>query len=251
MKIKYMNLNIWNGGILLYDAIEFLKKVKPDILALQEVHNETDMKLDRTFRTGYIIQKELGFSHMEFAPFYLLNRDGKKSDKGNAVFSSYTLHPNQSIFFDVPYKEVMHDLEDPPHTPRALQHVVVDVDGKKLNVFNVHGIWGTDGDDNPRRLQMSETIVNAVKDKNHVILSGDFNTNDYTQSIKNIGKVLHNVFEEPRKTSFNMRRKPVNSGFGSAVVDNIFVSSDIKVMSYQMPDVDVSDHLPLIAELEV
>lgn len=251
MKIKYVDVNVWNGGVLMDHIIEFLKKEKPDVLVVQEAHNEQDTRLDKTFRTAKVLQEALGFRFAAFSPFYLLNKDGIKSDKGNAVFSNFSIRPVSTIFFDVPYKEVLRDLEDPTHTPRALQHVIVDVNGKELNVFNVHGIWGTKGEDNPRRLKMSETIIENVKDKKHVILSGDFNVNDYTSSIKNIGKVLHNVFDGERKSSFNMRQKPKDSGFASAVVDNIFVSDDIKVLSHSQPDVDISDHYPLIAELEI
>src|SRR5438046_5653082 len=122
MKIKYIDVNVWNGGVLFDNIIDFLKKEKPDVLAVQEAHDEQDTHLDKTFRTVKVLREALGFSFATFSPFYLLNKEGVKSDKGNAVFSNFLIRPVSTVFFDVPYKEVLHDLEDPTHTPRALQY---------------------------------------------------------------------------------------------------------------------------------
>jgi len=61
---------------------------------------------------------------------------------------------------------------------------------------------------------------------------------------------LTNIFGNELKTSFNMRRKD-NPGYATACVDMLFVSSDIKVMDKVCPDVDISDHLPLVATLRI
>lgn len=47
-----------------------------------------------------------------------------------------------------------------------------------------------------------------------------------------------------------MRRKS-NPGYATSVVDMIFTSPDIRVVSKSCPDVDLSDHFPLIATLEI
>ena len=108
-----------------------------------------------------------------------------------------------------------------------------------------------DGDNfSDKRRKMSDVIVNAVKDKQQVILAGDTNAKPTNQAVTAIEAHLHSVFGHELTTSFNMRRKD-NLGYATAVVDLMFVSPDIHVFSHECPDVDISDHLPLIAELEL
>jgi endonuclease/exonuclease/phosphatase family metal-dependent hydrolase len=65
-----------------------------------------------------------------------------------------------------------------------------------------------------------------------------------------IEKKLKNVFKDELRSTFNMRHKQ-NPGYASAVVDMIFVSPDLKISKHYASDADVSDHIPLIIEIEV
>ncbi len=114
----------------------------------------------------------------------------------------------------------------------------------------MHGIWGLDGGDTPERLRMSELIVQEISGKTPAVLTGDFNLKPNTQTIQNIEKHMINVFKNEMKSSFNMRHK-TNPGYATAVVDMFFATSDINILSKSVPDDDVSDHLPLLCELEV
>ena len=62
-------------------------------------------------------------------------------------------------------------------------------------------------------------------------------------------KTQVNIFPK-RATSFNLRRK-TGGGFKSSVVDFVFTSQDIEVIQKYVPEVDVSDHMPLIAIFEL
>ena len=57
------------------------------------------------------------------------------------------------------------------------------------------------------------------------------------------------VFEHNLKTTFNRKQK-TDPAFASAVVDMVFVSPDMAVKRAVCEMVDVSDHLPLLVELE-
>jgi endonuclease/exonuclease/phosphatase family metal-dependent hydrolase len=70
------------------------------------------------------------------------------------------------------------------------------------------------------------------------------------QAIKNIEKHLDSIFQGELKTTFNMKHKD-NPGYATAAVDMMFVSSDMSVDYKSCPDVDVSDHLPLVAVLDI
>lgn len=264
MKIKFLCLNLWEGGFLMEDILEFIKKENPDILALQEVYNGHDVKWSPEFRSIDILQAKLDYKYHHFAPAFLEKRDIGLLEQGNAVFSRFPIKSSKVTFYDRPYaKNFVKVFEAFPDVPRNLQHVVLDLGGRELNIFNTQGIWGgRDGGDNERRFNMSDIIVSQIKDKTNVILAGDFNLQNTTQAIGNIEKYLINIFKGKVNTTFNMKRK-INpnvkrqtkyfnpAGYSEAIVDMIFTSPNIKVFDYSCPQVDISDHFPLLVNLEI
>jgi endonuclease/exonuclease/phosphatase family metal-dependent hydrolase len=253
MKLKFITLNLWFGGILFDPILEFLKKENPDILVCQEVYAGTYADLDRQLRSFEILKKELNFPYANFAPAFLENKKEGAIDNGNAIFSRFLILDTKIIFYDVPYdKNYIKPVDRTKiiFTPRNLQEAVIELGKIKLNIFNTQGIWGFDGKDNERRLKMADTIINEAKDKENVILAGDFNVNKGTKTIANIEQYLKNVFDDELITTFNMGRKD-NPGYATAVVDMTFVSKNIKVLEHYCPKIDISDHLPLISVLEI
>ncbi len=251
MQIKFITLNIWHGGKLFNEALQFLKSEKPDILFLQEVYDGKNQTLEKRLRTIEIFNQELQYPHYNFAPKILDVKDVGKIPQGNALFSKFPVTPQTTIFFHSLYGKFSEDEEtDWTQWPSLAQHVQIHAGDNTIDAFNVHGPWELSGGDNKQRLKMSRMIVENVKGKNHVILAGDFNVRPDTKTIRNIEKHLTNVFKGELKTTFNMRQK-TNPGFATAVVDYLFVSPDIKVEKKFCPQVNISDHFPLIAILNL
>ena len=108
-----------------------------------------------------------------------------------------------------------------------------------------------DGDrDSPKRQQMVEAILRNTAGLAHVIVAGDTNAKATNPAIARLSPPLVSVFGTSLTSTFNMRRKD-NPGYGSAAVDMIFISPDLELVSRDCPSVDVSDHLPLIAEIKM
>lgn len=250
MKFRIISLNLWLGGNLFGAILDFLKK-KPDILASQEVYNGKNPILNRKYRSFDVLKTELGYNYASFAPTFLENLKLGKIERGNAIFSKFPIISTNITFYDVPYNDnYVAPIKDFSYIPRNLQHVTVRINNKQLNLFNTQGIWGVDGSDTKRRLQMGQTIINRVRNKENVILLGDFNLDPNTKIVANIEKYLKNVFKNELTTTFNMKRKD-KPGYAKAVVDMIFVSKNIKVIEHYCPQVDISDHLPLVCVLEI
>lgn len=255
MKIKFISLNIFEGGLLFDNIHSFLDREQPDIIAFQEVNNGTDPNLQPNLRSIQELEKMLpGYNHF-FAPEILLRYPEGKIDIGNAIFSKYPISKEKTVFLNVPYGE--YDTVpiggDFSKHPKNMQCCEISVNGQTLYVCNLHGIWGLDGVDNEDRLRMSDLIVKEVDGKKNVILAGDFNLKPNTKTIQNIEEHLTNVFKGELETTFNLERKDLERfpGYATAVVDMIFTSQDLTVTKHTCPKVDVSDHLPLIIEVEV
>jgi len=246
MPIKFVTLNIWWGGELFDNAIEFLKRENPDILSIQEAITGVGTEVPKKFKTINQIRSEFSYKYYSFAPAFNKQTKYGVIEVGNVIFSRFPIVFSQTVFFDIPYgtwPKIKN--EDFTNVPRNIIHAKIDVNSSLLNIFNVHGIWGINGNDNDRRLSMGEKIVTLVKDKENTILSGDFNISPNTKTIAGIKKYLISVLKDELTTSFNKKRKS-DIKYHTAVADMIFVSKEIKITNHYCPQVDVSDHLPLV-----
>ncbi len=254
MKLKFLTLNIEHGGQLMAEALSFLQKEDPDILFLQEAQS-SDEKTDIIhFNTIDAVGERLGYAYHLFAPQYEVRLHSILVKNGNAIFSKFPLKQTNQFFFDVPYGAVDHQenkkRQDFSQIPQSGLHATALIEGREIDLVNVQGIWGMHGRDTERRLEMARTIVEEIKGTTTCILAGDFNVQPDTKTIAMITENLHSVFGTSLTTTFNMKRKD-NPGYATAVVDMIFVSHDIKVLSSQCAQVEISDHLPLVCELEL
>ena len=255
MRLKLITLNLFQGGLYFDRIKDFLKEENPDILCVQEAYNSDNKKLAKSLRSIDTLKEILPSYYYHFAPELLDTRKEGKIPMGNAIFSRFPITKTNVFFYDIPYGEYKAYLKndnkyDFSILPKNLEYVELKINNTILNVFNTHGIWGHHGNDTERRLRMGETIISQIKDKTNVILAGDFNLFPTTQTVKNIEKHLKNIFANELKTTFNMRLKPHPGNYTTAVVDMIFVNKNIQVFKKYCPNVDVSDHLPLVCVLD-
>lgn len=256
MQIKVVCLNIWMGGIIYAPMVQWLKEQAADIYLLQEVFSSEDTTLAPIYRSHQELQRELGMQYAEFAPAFMESVGGMDIPQGNTVLSKFPLRQVSISHYDIPFGPRSTDRSQFHLIPRNLQHVEAEVDGVKLQLLNTQGIWGEEGFDNPRRLDMGRQIAEraqAAKKNGPVILAGDFNVRPDTQTIAQVETHLQNVFKDELATSFNLKRKNLEKypGYATAAVDMLFLSPDVKLLSHTCPQVDVSDHLPLVVEIEV
>ncbi|HBF67091.1 MAG TPA: hypothetical protein DDW36_01540 [Candidatus Magasanikbacteria bacterium] len=252
MKYKIITLNMWHGGRLMQQALDFIRAENPDILCLQEVFNGHDKSFEERFRTLDVVKKECGFEYAEFAAaFKQVNNVPEPIERGNAVCSKFPLRALPTVFFDLPYDPARKDLPGQGFTcTMLLQMVEVDLGGIVTTVGNVHGIWEPNAIDHERRTVMANKIVGALGGKPHVVLAGDFNMRPDTQAAAHIGNTLQSIFKQELQNTMNMRRRD-DPYYATLAVDMMFVSSDVHVLEHHMPDVDVSDHMPLVTEFEL
>ncbi len=249
MTIKIASLNIWFGGHLLDEAVSFLKAQNADIIFLQEVYNGEDLALEPRYRTMQVLKERLNFPYEAFAPNY--NQPDENANIGNAIvsrFPSISSKP-ENFFF---HEEDGIDLTNADYRHLYnLQHVTVNTPLGELDLLNLHGPWDLDGNNfSPIRQDMSSRIIKMSENKKYAILAGDTNAKPSNEAMVTIGKHLKSVFGGELKTTFNMNRKD-DEGYATAAVDMIFVSPNIQDIEHSCPSVDISDHMPLVATLQL
>lgn len=233
--------------------INFIRETGADILLLQEVHSSSDASLEPRLRTMQYFSEQLSYEFSAFAPQYRdfdSTLDGS-SYSGVAVLSRFPIVSSTPIYFDAPYSETYRDsFENAALHPPILQHVEIDCDGTLLNVCNLHGPWDLDGDNySEARKKLRSSLIELSKLHTRIIVGGDTNAKPTNPAFAPFDN-LSSVFGGELKTTFNMKRKSL-PGYATAAVDMILVSKDIVVKEKACPQVDVSDHLPLVVSIKV
>ena len=252
MTLKIVSLNLWHGGRLFQEALEFLRDQDADIIALQEVHDGHGLNLADRHRSMQVLREELDYTYDDFAQAFILSQPEGKIPFGSAILSKFPLKQSSVDFFVEATRPYYQDVPKQwPILPRLLQGTKITVPRHEVNFFNIQGVWDLAGDhDSPARHRMADTILKATAGKPNVIVAGDTNAKPTNPAMRRLEGPLKSVFGDELKTTFNMRRKD-NPGYATAAVDLMYVSSNVKVVSKDVPDVDVSDHLPLVVTLQI
>lgn len=127
------------------------------------------------------------------------------------------------------------------------------VNSRNLFICNVHGI-SQPGDklDTPGRLKQSSEIIDFLADKKGMkIVGGDFNLLPETESVKMFEKasyqnLIKNYKIKSTRNHLAWDRFPGNK---QVYADFTFVSPDVNVKSFSVPDIEASDHLPQILDI--
>ncbi|MBI2124002.1 MAG: endonuclease/exonuclease/phosphatase family protein [Candidatus Wildermuthbacteria bacterium] len=137
--------------------------------------------------------------------------------------------------------------------PRNVQYVVLELrGGKRLTVFNWHGLWETIGKaDTPRRVEQFRVLERFVRGfPGPKILGGDGNTFPESMSSSILAQagweslVLTHAIKSTRSSAYT---RGDQNGYHA---DDIFVRG-VNELRFELPEVVVSDHLPLVLQCTV
>ncbi len=249
MNVKFITLNIWNGGQLFDATIKFLQEENPDIAVFQEVYSGGTPSQERRFRSIEVLHEAL--PDLKYSAFggTIIDHGNGDLPWGNAVFSKFPIIEKKNVLFE----DEVGDFDfvtrnDFQNVTQGMCGATIEVNGKNIDVYSIHGVWGTHGQDTPERTQMGTTIINSLKDVSPLIIAGDTNLYPDTQFVKDVCENLNvtNIFGTELATTFNMKYKdPEKTGYATSPVDMVMASPELTVISKDMPLVDASDHYPL------
>lgn len=230
--MQLLFLNLWNGKVA--DPLRtFLGNGDSfDVVCFQEFAGDGESIVRATFPKYNLVSAE--------------KHAGYKSN-----FSVATLvHPQYKI------EKSVELLQSDDEVGLALALEIQDPNGRSITIVNVHGtarkrengqFLDTDGKlDFPALLQYLEERSDPK------IIGGDFNMLPEAKSIQAFVKVgyrdLIREYAIPTtRNHFSWDRYP-NSPY--LFSDYVFTDSTVLIKSFSVPDVEVSDHLPMILEIE-
>lgn len=259
--MKVLSLNIW-GGKIHKPLFEFIESQTNDVdvFCFQEVFKSgkdffnnydrldilSDIKsLSKNYNVYYspVIEGTNLSEWVDYEIYWGLATFVKKSIK---VLSegSFFVFRNYNKKFTLIHK--LKDKNDYVDVPRIFHYVIVEEEGKKKLIANLHGYWIPDSKlDTPERIEQSKKIVKFLNSQEmQKIVCGDFNLNPDTKSMMMFDDNMINLITKHniKNTRSNLHTRK------DKFADYILVSKDVKVKKFEVIKKDVSDHLPLYLE---
>jgi endonuclease/exonuclease/phosphatase family metal-dependent hydrolase len=242
--MKIMSLNIW-GGHVKQPLLDFIAKHHDvDVFCFQEVYHNGARKVSDEERVVYLnIFAEMQALLPEHKPFF---RPVVENHYGIAMLVKNEVEVIEEGQFPI-YDNPGYPGIGPAHS-RILQWANCQVGPHVYTVINIHGLWNGKGKtDSPERILQSQRIREFVeKLKDPFVLCGDFNLRPDTESLQIIQKGMTNLIEKQGITSTRTSFYPKEEKFA----DYVFTSPALTVRRFEVLQDVVSDHAPLLVEVE-
>jgi endonuclease/exonuclease/phosphatase family metal-dependent hydrolase len=262
--LRIVSLNTW-GGQAIRPLLDFVREHAPaaDLFCFQEVLNASEpIGLACGFRTTLLIELAAALPDFDAAFDPIVTWD-QPSDDGPATTIPFGLATFVRRTRDVGVRRAAHvidHLDTLDAVPglhgitRWLQLTELRLPGRSLLVGNYHGIArpGTKLD-NEERIEQSLAIRRTLDaHTGPKILVGDFNLLPETESVRILESGLRNLVIERQIPTTRSRLNPYwGTPREQPHADYAFVSPGLQVTEFQVPDVLISDHLPMILTLTV
>ena len=207
------------------DIIKYLKDNKIDILNLQEVYKKLDKDLSKELKTiNYKrIGKYRGISRLFLRPFN----------------ESTPIVTNKKIVEVKHYKLPFL----PSIQKRIMTKVVIDYNNELISVYNTHLDFKFD---KVKKRELDRIYEIISKDKNKVILTGDFN-------LKVNKKIFLNFIEKLKEINIirvQINEKTLKQSMYNRAIDHIFVSKDFDILDARViKELEISDHYPVLIRI--
>ncbi len=208
------------------EIIDFIKPLQPDIIGLVEV----DGGSYRTRRQNQaeLIARELGHYHTYRSKYRVNSRISRRlpvmNQQGNAFITRDSISDARYHYFE-----------------RGVKRLVIELEMENLVVFLVHLSLGF----RIRHQQLSTLYQMVKKTGKPLIVAGDFNAlwgeREIDLFLAATGLRNVNVEGKPSFPSWEPKRH----------LDFILCSEQIKAERFWMPDVTLSDHLPLVLDFRI
>lgn len=259
--MRLINLNTW-GGRKFDELSRYIQDTAPhaDIFCFQEILDSHGVEgADSSNRVT--LMDDIRSMLPDFDGYFNEMFSAKSLSKGEAGDVSF----GNAIFVREGIRVVSHDssyisgekqeYNGLPQKSALAQQTILRSGDATLAVYNVHGIPFWPKFDSPDRDEQIRNLMNVMRTNGHPkIVCGDFNMLPNTKGIAAIGTALRNLGNEygvsVTRSAFHFET------YGRApevdrISDYMFASPEITVRNLSVPDLLISDHLPMELDFEV
>jgi endonuclease/exonuclease/phosphatase family metal-dependent hydrolase len=245
--IKILQWNVW------YEEkadriVDLIKKTNADIVCAQEL--TSDAPANPRIDVPAAIAKACDYNYY-FQPTIIGGTKGESLTMGNAIFTKFPLVNKNSVY--VQKKDPNHKSYETEN--RTYVEVDLDIGGRKLKVGTVHLSYSPAFAMTEKRLAEAGKLCEAVQNNHEkFILTGDMNAKPDSPIIKKLEEMFEHA--DPNTDRSTWTTKPFSyQGFEADSLDwrldYIFATEDINIISNRIIETPYSDHLPVLAEIQI
>ena len=215
MTFNIQQSNDGSGERSFAQQLELMKRVSPDIIALQE-SDSTRISLNNNDYVRYFAEQLGYYSYYGPTPV--------AGTYGTAILSRYPLLETRTVFTYSDTDEI------------GTAEAEIEVGGQRFTIFNVHPA-GSDA----AKLVFARTLIDRSQDDSYVIALGDYNLRDYEEAYRLIDSHLKNAWTTVYPSEISPEGVDMS---GENRIDHIFVSLelDIRYPEYVLPPESATDH---------
>ena len=256
--MKLISVNIWVKLDNCSSVIAFLRSENADIICLQEVSSTPSWNQSKYNKKQYIDQElSLLYPFCYRWPLFSTSSLGTSArdvwwvmEQGNYILSKLPILEWKNEFYHKEYSYITDwsDWRSSNHG-RALTSAKIKTPHWDVFIANVHGCRTSDKLWTERTKKQIDFFINTCAKYEQVILVWDFNLLPETEEIKLIDSLYTNA---GKKYWITATRSDFNDWLDkwNQIVDYILISQKLKINTFTVPNLPISDHLPLIAEFD-
>lgn len=246
--MKTIKVMTWN---VLYkekadNILSLIKEIRPDILCCQEITTKSQFNPNRDVASE--ISKVVGNYRYSEA---LESLEECPASMGNAIFSKFPIKSHRSVYI----RKGSKDLTIFKGSNRVYLEVTIDIKSQLLTMGTTHLSFIPGFIETPARNREADKLTSEVSGhSNRFVLTGDLNSAPDSKTIKKIEDKFISAGPSYQEKTFSTKPFSI-AGFEvwglDWRLDYIFTTKDIKVLSSKIINTEFSDHLPIVAEIQI
>ncbi len=239
MELTVLTWNIW-GGRNRNAVIQFLQQNTWDIIALQEV-TQREINGDE-INDAEELAKALACEYY-YERSFRTDRHTPVYDLGNALLSRHPIK-DRNVYT---LSDMSSYKKNSTTEPRNAVEITISVNQKDLHILSTHiGYDDLLGEGELQKKQIEELLQHVPK--KNTILMGDFNSTPNSSIVKRVTDHFVHSDTDLSANSWTNLKKTDNPQYR---IDYIFTTPDITTHEFHLGKSDASDHLPLIAQVNI
>ena len=228
-----------DGKIDVKRQARFLKKIKPDIIFLQEIDMYTQ-RVDNKDQI-YSLSKNIGLPYRSMG----INIKYKNGFYGDGLLCRFPIEYSTNYLMPI---------IDDTHEQRGLLHNKISFGTTRINLFSIH----LSTNEQERILSIKELIriIKKLPADELVIVGGDFNV-----GVTKIGPHKYSCEKKDTYQEYQLLSKYLNkidneddtwfSAEGIGCIDTMFYSKDIDVAQFKTIKTNLTDHSAVFVEFNI